>query len=95
MIGLGSHPKQDNRFYSAFRTLPTVIVGRGIISRGRGVVLEISVKIENWKVEKSEKWSKFGQKLHEFERIRTLFCILDKYFFKIVNLGVIMNLNPW
>ena len=38
-------------------------------------------------MEKSEKWSKFGQKLHEFERIRAIFCIFEKYFSKIVNWG--------
>ena len=56
--------------------------------------MENSVKIGNWGVvinggrwKNREKWSKFGQKLHEFERFRTIFCILEKYFSKIVNWG--------
>ena len=53
--------------------MPKLEIGGVVINGGR------------WK--NREKWSKFGQKLHEFERFRTIFCILEKYFSKIVNWG--------
>jgi len=34
------------------------------------------------------KWSKFGQKLHEFQRIRTAFDKSEERFSKIVNWGI-------
>ena len=79
-------------FFSSMKsTLPTVIVGGGYNKQGG---LENFAKVGNWGVvinggrwKNREKWSKFGQKLHEFERFRTIFCILEKYFSKIVNWG--------
>ena len=64
-------------------TLLIVIVG-GYDNQGWGRGGNFMSKSEmggcnTWgEVEKSEKWSKFGQELHEFERIGIIFCILGK-----------------
>ena len=48
---------------------------------------KIPLPINGGKWKNREKLSKFDQKLHEFEKIRTIFCTVENFFSKIVNWG--------